>query len=379
MKTYDLLDLTDPMSPGMAQAVLGNHALWLPSFAVKVPWQFGARLCKRTRPGEATYPLDSIVDEVCILRALAEQGMAPPIGDIVYFRNVVSTFPGAHWIDPCGAYGYQMTSAQSLPPGRFPIDAMRKLPIEASEAAWSDILVKGRDNVVNGYLIDVRRSGQDMFRWTGPRFVLPDAREPADELRARIHRECQFPPGERAEAYQDFWLRGTMERGQRRVVERAEAMGFCPQPGESVLDIGCQSGGFLQYAWHATGGRGRYVGVDIDAGYVDCARALARSYGQNICFRRMDVEAERDAFLLWVRACFPNGVDHLLLMSMEKWINIFPLIDAVGARASYIETNAVKSEGNLKHWEHVKPRGGSHVGFSRDRNLRALYRINRQG
>lgn len=382
MKIYDTLDLTRPQ-PG---TVAGNHSIWLPSYdgrSIKVPWQHGGRICKRSRPNEANYPIDSIVDEVLILRALATQTMAPPVGEFVYFRNVISDFPGAWWCDPCGAYGFEIADARTLPPGRFSVDAMRKLPIDGSVGAWNDISVPERQNVVNGYLIDVRRTAWDMLKWTGPRFNLPDAREPIDDLKARVHRDCQFPPGERQEAYQDFWARGQLERGQRRVVERAQAIGFAPQAGETVLDIGCQSGSFLQYAWGCADGKGRFVGVEINPGYVDCARALARSCGQNICIRQMDVTKEEGAFLQWVKAI--GCIDHVFLLSMEKHINIFPLIDAIGAKHAYIETNAVAKDsghgpepaGEMKLWPEVKRRGGVHVGNSRDRNLRRLYRIDR--
>lgn len=383
MKVHDILDLTNP-PPG---SILGNHAIWLPSIGVKAPFSWGGRLCKRTRPGEATYPPDSVVDEVCIFRALAAQQMAPPIGDMVFFKNIISTYPhGAWYCDPVGLYGFEMADARSLPAGRFSIEAMRKLPIEGSAGAWSDIGVKERENVVNGYLVDVRRSCFDMLRWTGERFALPDGREPVEELRARVHRDCQFPAGERAEAYQDFWLRGTLERGQRRIIERAEAMGFAPEPGQTVLDVGCQSGGFLQYAWQRTGGRGQYVGVDVNESYIDCARALARSYGQNICFRKMDVEAERAAFLDWVRAVFPGGRPNILIAaSLEKHLDVFRLIDDVKAKTTLVETNAVAKDsgegpvpaGEMKLLPEVVKRGGIHVGNSRDRNLRRLYRIDR--
>lgn len=382
MKIIDTLDLLHLPSG----AVLGNHSIWLPSLGVKVPFQWGGQVKKRTRPQEPGYPRESLVDEVQILRALSAQGMAPPIGELVYFREVVSDHPGALHIDPCGAYGYEMADAKGLQPGRFSVEAMRALPIEGSPGAWNDISVKGRDNVCNGYLVDVRRSGQDLLKWTGERFPLPDGREDAGELRARVHRECQFPQGQRAEAYQDFWLRGTLERGQRRVIERAQGLGFAPKQGESVLDIGCQAGGFLQYAWHAAEGRGIFAGVEIDPGYVACARALARSFSQNLCVRQMDVVKERAELLAWVKGYFPKGrPDHLLCLSLEKHFDPFPLIDAIGARVTYIETNAVAKDtgagpepkGEMKLWPEVSRRAGKHVGNSRDRNLRRLYRIER--
>jgi SAM-dependent methyltransferase len=379
MLTIETLDLT---APG---PVMGHHSIWLPARGIKIPFQFGGKICKRSRPGEPGYPRDSIVDEVMILRALAAEEMAPPVGDLVFFRNVISDYGGAWTCDPLGAYGYEMEDATRLPPGKFHVDAMRRMPIEGSPGAWSDITVEGRDNVVNGYLVDARRSGQDLLRWMGPRFALPDEREPVAELRARVHRECQFPSGERAEAYQDFWIGGELQRGQRRVVERAQALGFVPRPGESVLDVGCQSGSFLQYAAICTGGAARLVGVELDPRYVDCARALARSCAQNINIRRMDVTADRAAFLAWVKAYFPGGVDHLLLLSLEKHIEIFPLLDAIGARHTYVETNAVAvddgrgppPQGAMKLHSEVLARNGRHVGNSRDRNLRRLYRIDR--
>lgn len=373
MKILDTLDLTQDY------ATAGNHGIWLPLLGMKVPFQWGGRVTKYSRR-ELGHSRDTIADEVAILRALAALGMAPPVGEIVFFREVISTYPGAWHCDPCGTYGYEIADANKLPPGRFNIEAMRALPIAGSPGAWGDVMRPG--NIVNGYLVDVRRSGFDLLRWTGDnKPALPSALEDASELRARVHRECQFPAGERGEAYQDFWLAGRLERGQRRVSERAELLGFAPLPGESVLDIGCQSGSFLQHAWLAAGGVGRFAGVEVNPSYIDCARALARSCGMNLCIRPMNVVEERAAFLAWVREYFPAGVDHLLLLSMEKHLGetfMFDLVDAIGAERTYIETNAVGVDaGPMKLWPMVQARSGVHVGDSRDRNLRRLYRIAR--
>jgi SAM-dependent methyltransferase len=380
MKIIKSLDLLDPP----IGTVLGNHAMYVPALGIKLPFQFGGQICKRTQPGEHRYPLDTIAHEIAIMRALAAENMAPPIGDHVFVEEVISDFPGAWHCDPLGTHGYEMVDARQLPPGGFSLDRMRAMPIIGSAGAWNDIRVLGRANVVNGYLVDVRRSVWDMLRWVGDDLPkLPGLSQDLDQLRARVHRECQFPAGERAEAYQDFWIAGTLERGQRRVLERARSLGFGPMPGESVLDVGCQAGGFLQYA-AASGATP--IGVELEQRYVDCARALARSCGQNICIRQMDVVRERDAFLAWVRAYFPNGVDHCLFLSMEKHLGegfLFDLIDAIGARRTYIETNAVAADvgsgtepaAPLKLWPEIAARRGSHVGNSRDRNLRRLYRI----
>jgi len=101
--------------------------------------------------------------------------MAPPVGGWVFFGE---TWGGVDVLDAAdrnGAIGYRMVDARSLPPGRFDIETMRTLPISGSAGAWSDLTATGRDNVVNGYLVDVRRTWWDMLKWDGgdlPR--LPD-------------------------------------------------------------------------------------------------------------------------------------------------------------------------------------------------------------
>jgi SAM-dependent methyltransferase len=395
MKIFETLDLT---APGV---VLGNHGVWMPGRCIKVPFQWSGRVTKRTRR-EASYSRETIVDEVCILRALAELRMAPPVGDLVYFKNIVSDYPGAWHCDPCGAYGYEIADARSLKPGRYDVASMRAmweqqpdgtagfelacvaaplkptpfhdLPVEGSPGAWGDVAKP--DNVVNGYLVDVRRTGWDLLQWKGHRFELPGLLE--EDLAARVHRECQFPAGKRAEAYQDFYLDRLWHLGQRRVVERAELLGFAPRAGESVLEIGCQSGGFLQLG--ALAGA-EVIGVEIDPNYIDCARALARSSSLNICIRRLDAVDEMALLLEWIGQRFPRGLDHLLALSMEKHLGeekLFQLVDALGARRTYIETNAVSDARPMKLFDQVRARGGVHVGDSHDRNLRRLYRIHKE-
>jgi hypothetical protein len=371
MRTIKLIDATRP------GVVVGRHALWCPELGLKVPFVFGGRLTKYGRAEPGYPPEKSIPHELAILRALAACGLAPPIGEVVFIETVISEHPGAWHADPCGAWAYEMVDATTLPPGGFDVRRMRELPIAGSPGAWGDIEKPG--NVVNGYLVDVRRSAWDMLTWTGGGLPeLPRPEQDLEELRARVHRECQFPAGERDQAYQDFLLAQRLEHGQRRVLARAQAMGFTSrlQPGQSVLDIGCQAGGFLQHA--ANLGARRMVGVELEPRYVDCARDLARSCGQNISIRQLDAVKERETLLAWVRALFPRGVDHLLLLSMEKHLGepeMFDLIDAIGARRTYIETNAVSERSPMKLWPEVQARGGRHVGDTTDRNLRRLYQI----
>jgi len=370
MRTIDTFDATAP------SVVRGRHAFWAPEIELKVPFAFGGLLTKYGHAEPGYEPSDTLPHELAILRALAADSMAPPIGKLVRIGTLISEHLGAWHADPCGAWAYEMADATKLPTGRFSLERMRELPIDGSDSAWGDVCKPG--NVVNGYLVDVRRSAWDMLWWDGATpAALPELPQDLSALRARVHRECQFPAGARDRAYQDFWIGGELEAGQRRVVERADALGFRPQPGDSVLDIGTQSGGFLHFA--AARGASPCAGVETSPEYVACARELARSNGQNVCIRRMDVVAERGAFLAWVRAYFPGGrPTHCLALSMEKHLGepeLFELLDAIGAERTYLETNAVPDEQHLKLASFVRARGGRHVGFSRDRNLRVLYQI----
>jgi hypothetical protein len=376
----------DLSAPGV---VMGRHAAWFPWLGVKLPFQWGG-LVTKYQHRETSYPVDdTLPHELAILRALAAEGMAPPIGDLVFVETLISEHlgPGAFHADPVGAWGYEMADAEKLPPGRFSVEAMRRLPIAGSDGAWNDISVPGRGNVVNGYLVDVARSRFDALKWTGPDLpTIPRIQVDKAAIVADVHRLCQFPKGERALAYQDFYLDG-WQRGERRVVERAALLGFLPKPGESVLEIGCQSGGFLQLAWQATQGIGAVAGVEIDPDYVDCGRRLARQGRANICFQLGDAR-NTGKILPWVFAYFPRGVSHLLFLSMEKHMGeaaMFRLVDEIGARRTYIETNAVAKDsgagppprGPMKLTDPVLSRGGRYLGDSRDRNLRRLYRIDR--
>lgn len=377
MKTAPLLDAT---APGV---VIGRHAIWCPgvdgnAYGLKVPFQWGGRVTKYGHK-EASYPPEeSLPHELRILRALGELGMAPPVGDLVFIETIISRHPGGWHADPCGAWAYEMADASELPPGRFDLEAMKALPIAGGEGAWGDVCKPG--NVVNGYLVDVRRSGFDLLRWSrGDIEPLPP--RPLDErLVGDVHRLGQFPPGERSHAYQDFYLGPRWEPGERRVVERAQALGFAPRPGESVLEIGCQTGGFLAHAYLEMRGEGVVLGAEVNADYIHLGRRLARNARQNISIRHLDAVAQREELLAWVAERCPGGLDHLLVLSMEKHLGepqLFDLIDAIGARRTYVETNAVSERRPWKLLPEVQARGGLHVGNSNDRNLRRLYRIER--
>lgn len=367
---------------------VSRHSIWVPDQEVKVPFQFHSKICKYTHPGEARYTLDSLRDEIAILRALAALDMAPPIGELVYIKNVISAYGGVLRFDPIGAWGYEMADATKLPPGKFDMSRMLKLPIDGSLGAWSDVEKPG--NVINGYLVDVRRSGHDLLEWLGAREPLPSTPLDAD-LDARVRRDCQFPLGERPEPYQDFWLTdrqswGVAEGwvpGSRRVVDRAQALGFNPGPGESVVDIGCQTGGFLQYAYLCQQvDAGTLIGIDFQPEYIRACRDLARASRMGIDYRQMDVTRQPEVAIHWIRQVCGGAPDHLLLLSMEKHIGhdvLWHLVDDIRAKNTYIETNAYPAGSQSKAMVDaaVEARSGQYLRDSHDRNPRRLYKIER--
>lgn len=378
MKIYDHLDTT-------SEGHISRHSIWLPDREIKVPFQHGGRICKYTHPEEGDYPLDSIAHEYAILHALAAEQMAPPLGGWVYFKTVTSEYDGALRVDPIGAYGYQMQDATKLPPGQFDVDKAKELPIQGSKSAWADVMKPG--NVVNGYLVDVRRTAWDMLQWMGGNGLPALPPRPVDSeetLEEHLRRYAQFPKGQRTMPYQTMRLGGTtVIPGAREIVPRADALGFKPQPGESVLDIGCLTGGMLDYSWRrqTVGGArpGLHAGVEVDEDYVALARDVARFNDENLCILNRDVTESTEEFVRWSKAFFKDAPDHLLLLSLEKHLGentLWALVDGIEAKTTYIETNAMK-EGRYALRQGVEKRGGEYVGDSKDRNTRRLYWIQR--
>ena len=376
------LPLLNVLSPRLGHLVVGRHAIWWPAWAVgrttglKFPFQFGGRVQKYQKPHEPTYPRETIGEEVAALLWLAEHHMASrPLG-WAFAEVCISAHLEAWWADPLGLLGYEMERAEALPPGRFSVDVMRASGMfSGSEGAWSDLAKPG--NVINGYLVDLRRSWWDRIRFLGEPLPLPDLTEDREALQEDLRQYGQFPFGERDLVYQECFLDGRWCPGERDVRQRAATMGYAPIPGDSVVDIGCHVGGFL-YA--SVMGLNRGIGVDVRSEYIDLARRLARANGMNHCFRAMDVEAEIVEFVHWITALYPAGIDHLLLLSLSKHFlrgdaTVFQLIDALRPRWAYAESNAVNAQNPFPMLADVQVRGGAYVGDSTDRNLRRLYRI----
>lgn len=376
MKVYEVLDLTKP------DAVVGQHSVWLPTEGIKVPFQWGGRLQKYQKPHEQCYGLAQLGEEYALLKALQMLGWVPPIGDWVYFKTVISEHPGAWWADPCGAYGYEMADARTLPsPGTFTFEEFKRSGlVTGSPGAWNDLNKPG--NVINGYLVDVRRSGWDRLRWTGEDAEVPCYQEDRAALVADLVREGQFPFRERTQAYQEYYLDGAWHAAEREVCKRAEILQFLPAHDETVLDLGCQLGGFLTYAALRTSPptQANLVGIDNQPEYVDLARRLARANGLNICYATADLPEHSSLLAEWLRKLWGRGPDHCLLLSMLKHLpdheaDVWRLKTILRPRHYYLETNAVREGAEAPLAEAVEARGGTLTGWSTDRNRRACYKL----
>lgn len=371
--THDLLDLTSP------DVIAAKHSAWAPRLGAKFPFQWGGKVQAYKHPTEATYDLGVIGEEVALLRALAERQWGPPVGSWVFAKTVISEHPGYWWADPTGCVGYEVADVNTLPEeGQFSVDALRASGlVSGSKGAWNDISVPSRGNVQRGYLIDVARSRFDRLRFVGTSDQVPTFSHDIPDLVKRLHADGQFPFRERTHAYQQFYLAEMWWDGEREVVNRAKILGFDPQPGESVLDLGTCLGGFLQLA--ALAGAGPLVGLDAQPEFVTLARDVARASAMNICYRMADLRSPDEATVGWLRQVYPTGPDHLLMLSMGKHIGepaMAAWIEALSPRTVYLESNACKV-GDWPLRGLVERFGGAWIGDTLDRNLRRAYRIQR--
>ena len=370
LDVYDELKLMD--NPNIH---IGYHCAWIADEEIKIPFQFGGQVQKYEHFYEESYVLSTLAEEYSFLKYLEKIGMGVPIGNWVYFKNVISEHIGGWWCDPMGAYGYEMKDANTCPVGKFDLSELKKDPlVRASEGAWNDLNKIG--NVINGYLIDVRRSWFDRIKYLGEILPMPIYEENFERLIFKLSKDASFPFRQRILPYQEFYLEGLWLKGEREVVKRADLLQFNPTVGEVVLDIGCQTGGFCQYA-KLKGAT--VIGIDVQSEYIDIARDLARINGFNICYRNLDIEQNFEEVLDWIDKICSSGIDHLLLLSMGKHFKspefMWDFIDRIKAKNTYIETNAIKDRENTGYEDSVSVRGGRCVGYSEDRNTRKLFKI----
>jgi hypothetical protein len=184
-------------------AVKGKHSIWVPGPEMKIPWSYNGKITSfkdwekgkdakeiedRTFNSENRYwdreSLQSIMNEYTIFKKMDDLQLAPPIKGMFYIKNITSDFiPDVLTNDTKGVYGYYMRDAYKMEqqgkynfndndladnygyyrvdylPDRFENHIEPLLIISAG--AKGDM--RKEDNIIKGYLIDIRRSIFDMM------------------------------------------------------------------------------------------------------------------------------------------------------------------------------------------------------------------------
>lgn len=180
----------------------GKHAIWVPLLSGKIVWSFQGKITpfndwekgsdvesissKKYYEGDGfeKESLQSIVNEYKIFELMASKGYSPKVNGIFYIKCVTSDFlKNEMYTDTKGVYGIYIDDAYKYNergnyvfgeiepndrgyydtetlPDRFENEISSLL--EMSDGAKGDM--KKRDNIVNGYIIDIRRTLWDMMK-----------------------------------------------------------------------------------------------------------------------------------------------------------------------------------------------------------------------
>jgi 2-polyprenyl-3-methyl-5-hydroxy-6-metoxy-1,4-benzoquinol methylase len=380
--------------------VIGKHSFWFPELEIKIVNSFNGKIepyrdwekglnTEQIRDGTFNADIsgfdqeskDSLVTEWHVMRELAGMGSAPPIGDVVFVKNFVSDFPYGHdFCDSQGRYGYHMKNAEKLPKGNFVpehIRSIKKLAVP-SERTYGDFGKPG--NIVNGYLVDIRRTMWDMVTlgyseaWHKKQWKKFEYKQDKDDLIDKIMLKTQFPANEREENYQTYYIDGKYEAGSRDTLRRFYDMTIPDDlSGQTVIDLGCQLGMIASECWR----RGARIisGYDNVPEYVDCARDLARYNGMNISFMSMDLKQfapKRE-----------KPVDIVFALSLYKHLGdrMFEVLKSFPWKTCHIESNGSPEGFESEHAKQIETgiiklgRRFVRNGFAEDRSKRCLWKV----
>jgi hypothetical protein len=192
-----------------------------------------------------------------------------------------------------------------------------------------------------------------------------------------------FPKGDRPDPYQEYYHDGQWRPGQRSVVDRAQILTFAPKPGDSVLELGSQMGGFLQLA--VLEGAAWVEGLELDLDHVAASRRLLTPLAARAGAHAQIIPGSMtcDADIAGIKVRVPKGrLDHLLLLSLGKHVGgaatLRRLVTTFNAKRTYIETNAIPTGRACPYAACVKELGGTYIGITSDRNERRVYLIVRE-
>jgi hypothetical protein len=383
--------------------VHGKHCVWIPTLEIKLVISFHGHIHPNAwnrdvneskiidfssidqGQGWDWAALHSISTEMLILMYLAEQSMSPQPADVVFIKNVTSRlFTSTFHSDSQGWYGYQIPNATRLTPGKYSFEKFKELFLDtgkiiASPGAIGD-LEKKEGNIVNGYLVDVRRSLFDMMEVRYPQLLDIPYKQNKLELQEKIMRMAAFPFRERSQNYQGYYIDGGYVNGTRDPQHRFKAMGIKDLKGKSLLDLGCQMGS-MAIEGYLRGAR-KVTGIEYQKEYVECARDLARYNGFYINFQEMDLTST-EATADYINSYYPEGVDTVFALSLYKHIkgSLFDLLKKLKFKECYIESHNTGNEGlNCGHVQEMlryMSKLGNYmlIGKTTDRSPRLVWRL----
>ena len=185
------------------ESILGKHCAWVPTLQAKIilslqgyiestEWALGKK-SKQVRelslnninPGFTMESLYSIANEYRMLQLFAEHKMSPRPTNLLFIRTVISKIFTSSWhwdnkkdwviavegekyVDKKGMFGYLIPDATKLPKGQYNFQKFKEVfldtgRIKANPGALGD-LEKKAGNLINDYLVDVRRTMEHMMQ-----------------------------------------------------------------------------------------------------------------------------------------------------------------------------------------------------------------------
>ena len=349
-------------------AFYGKHCVWIPERGMKIIWSHNGKIealrdWNKGRNKEAllngtfndsTFGWEeesyrSILDEYFLMKRMADLDMAPTVGSLFYIKNMISdNIYGALHCDPLGRYGYYVKPAQYLEEGKFSVGRFNKEfvdtnKVKASVGALGDL--EKESNIINGYLIDVRRTIWDMIQlnytdemykslWDKHRY-----REDKEKIKEKVKKMGQFPYGSRKQHYQSYWLGDEYVGGSRDTLYRFNKMGI-PEDmkGQTVLDLGCCIGSICSEVYRR--GARKVMGLDNQREFIDCARDIARYNGHQINYLQSDLSSA-DSVVEFVRKYYGPSLTTVFCLSLFKHIQerLWYILNNIPWNVCYIESH----------------------------------------
>lgn len=167
------------------KAMRGKHSIWIPDLQMKFPFQYNGVVIEYkdvklgqhwskiingtwgTEKNSRRNSFFNIIEEYVMFDLLFKKRYSPNVCNFFFIKQITSEFPwGKKNIDSKGILGFFMVDANNYPhktfsKEQFEIDFIKTGILKVSASALTDITMATRNNLVNNYIVDLRRSYQD--------------------------------------------------------------------------------------------------------------------------------------------------------------------------------------------------------------------------